>query len=144
MNIEKKEILKTFLEAKWAVGMPAIILGGIYSGFFTATEAAAVSVIYAIFVETVIYKNQSWGSFFQIIERGAISSSVIFIALKYSSFALRIWNEVATIILFSCVFLVVLKSTFDWIFGVVGIVGISILLMLGIKLYKNIRKKKTW
>ena len=62
-------------------------------------------------------------------------------ALKYSSFALRIWNEVATIILFSCVFLVVLKSTFDWIFGVVGIVGISILLMLGIKLYKNICQK---
>lgn len=85
LNIEKKEILKTFLEAKWAVGMPAIILGGIYSGFFTATEAAAVSVIYAIFVETVIYKNQSWGSFFQIIERGAISSSVIFILLAMGS-----------------------------------------------------------
>jgi len=85
LSIEKKEILKTFLEAKWAVGMPAIILGGIYSGFFTATEAAAVSVIYAIFVETVIYKNQSWGSFFQIIERGAISSSVIFILLAMGS-----------------------------------------------------------
>lgn len=85
LNIEKKEILKTFLEAKWAIGMPAIILGGIYSGFFTATEAAAVSVIYAFFVETVIYKNQSWGSFFQIIERGAISSSVIFILLAMGS-----------------------------------------------------------
>jgi len=65
-------------------------------------------------------------------------------ALKYSSFALRIWNEVATLILFSCVFLVVLKSTFDWIFGVIGIVGVSVLLMLGIKLYKNIRNKKAW
>jgi len=64
--------------------------------------------------------------------------------LKYSSFALRIWNEVATIILFSCVFLVVLKSTFDWIFGVVGIVGVSILLMLGIKLYRKIRNKNSW
>jgi len=64
--------------------------------------------------------------------------------LKYSSFALRIWNEVATIILFACVFLVVLKSTLGWIFGVVGIVGISILLMLGIKLYKKIRKKNNW
>jgi putative membrane protein len=64
--------------------------------------------------------------------------------LKYSSFALRIWNEVATIILFACVFLVVLKSTFGWIFGVVGIVGISVLLMFGIKLYKNIRKKNNW
>ena len=64
--------------------------------------------------------------------------------LKYSSFALRIWNEVATIILFACVFLVVLKNTLGWIFGVGGIVGVSILLMLGIKLYKNIRSKKSW
>ena len=64
--------------------------------------------------------------------------------LKYSSFALRIWNELATIILFACVFLVVLKNSIGWIFGVIGIVGISILLMLGIKLYKNIRSKKSW
>lgn len=64
--------------------------------------------------------------------------------LEYSSFALRIWNEVATIILFACVFLVVLKNALGWIFGVVGIVGVSILLMLGIKLYKNIRTKNSW
>ena len=64
--------------------------------------------------------------------------------LKYSAFALRIWNEVATIILFACVFLVVLKNSLGWIFGVVGIVGISIILMLGIKLYKRIRAKNSW
>lgn len=64
--------------------------------------------------------------------------------LKYSAFSLRIWNEVSTIILFACVFLVVLKNTLSWVFGVVGILGISILLMLGIKLYKNIRAKNNW
>ena len=64
--------------------------------------------------------------------------------LKYSSFVLRIWNEVATIILFACVFLVVLKNSFGWIFGTIGIIGVSILLMLGVKLYKNIRKKNSW
>lgn len=64
--------------------------------------------------------------------------------LKYSATFLRIWNEVATIILFACVFLVVLKNSLGWIFGTVGIVGFSILLMLGVKLYKNIRKKKSW
>jgi len=64
--------------------------------------------------------------------------------LKYSSFALRIWNEVATIILFACVFLVILKTSFGWIFGVLGIVGVSIILMLGIKLYKKIRTKNSW
>jgi putative membrane protein len=64
--------------------------------------------------------------------------------LRYSSYTLRIWNEVATIILFACVFLVVLKTTLGWIFGVAGIVGISVLLMLGIKLYKGIRAKNSW
>jgi len=64
--------------------------------------------------------------------------------LKYSSFALRIWNEVATIILFACVFLVVLKTTFGWVFGVIGIVGFSILLMFGVKLYKRIRENNSW
>jgi putative membrane protein len=54
---------------------------------------------------------------------------------------MRLWNEGATIILFAIVFLVILKSTFSWIFGVMGIIGLGILLMLGIKLYKRIRKK---
>ena len=61
--------------------------------------------------------------------------------IKYSSSQLRIWNEVATIILFSVVFLVVLKTTLGWVFGVVGIMGLMIFLMLGIKLYKLIRDK---
>ena len=64
--------------------------------------------------------------------------------LKISSFKLRIWNEVATIILFAVVFLVVLKSAISWVFGVLGIVMVSILLMLGVKLYKRIRAKNSW
>lgn len=64
--------------------------------------------------------------------------------LKYSALSLRIWNEVATILLFAIVFLVVLKNSLGWIFGTLGIVGISILLMLGIKLYKRIRDKRSW
>lgn len=64
--------------------------------------------------------------------------------LKTSSYKLRIWNEVATIILIACVFLVILKTTLGWIWGVMGIVSVSILLMLGIKLYKNIREKRSW
>ena len=60
---------------------------------------------------------------------------------KYSSNFFRIWNEVATLILFSIIFLVVLKSSFDWVFGVLGLFGLSILLMLGIKFYKRIREK---
>ena len=60
---------------------------------------------------------------------------------RYSSNFMRLWNEGATIILFAVVFLVILKNAIDWIYGVVGIIGFSILIMLGFKFYKNIRKK---
>lgn len=64
--------------------------------------------------------------------------------IKYTSFKLRIWNEVATIILFAIVFLVVLKSAISWVWGVIGIILFGALLMLSIKLYKSIRAKKDW
>lgn len=64
--------------------------------------------------------------------------------VKYSSVKLRIWNEVATIILFAVVFLVVLQNAINWIWGVVGIVLVSVLLMLSVKLYKKVRTKKSW
>lgn len=58
---------------------------------------------------------------------------------KYSSTQLRIWNEVATLFLFAIVFIVVLKSTLSWLWGVIGLILIGILLMLGIKIYKKLR-----
>jgi C4-dicarboxylate transporter DctM subunit len=68
-------------EAKWALGMPFIILGGIYSGTITPTEAAAVSVVYAIFVEMVVYRNFGFKDLVKITEQSAISTCVIFILL---------------------------------------------------------------
>jgi|TARA_B110000483_G_scaffold66970_1_gene83736 C4-dicarboxylate transporter DctM subunit len=82
---KKGEFLIKLKDARWALGMPVIILGGIYSGFFTPTEAAAISVIYALLVESMIYKNLNWSNFFNVIERGAISSAVIFILLAMGS-----------------------------------------------------------
>jgi len=61
--------------------------------------------------------------------------------VNYSSKFMRMWNEVTTIILFSVVFLVILKDSLNWIFGVVGIFVLAVLLMLGIRLYKRIREK---
>ena len=61
--------------------------------------------------------------------------------VRYTSNFMRLWNEGATLILFAVVFLVILKNTFNWIFGVVGIIALGVLLMLGIRLYKSIRRK---
>lgn len=59
---------------------------------------------------------------------------------KTSSF-MRIWNEGATFILFAVIFLVILKSAINWVWGVVGILVLGVLIMLGFKVYKNIRDK---
>ena len=63
--------------------------------------------------------------------------------VKHSSNFMRIFNEGATIILFAVVFLVILKNAINWIYGVVGIIAFSILIMLGYKFYKRIRGKKS-
>lgn len=61
--------------------------------------------------------------------------------VKHSSNFMRIFNEGATLILFAVVFLVILKNAVNWIYGVLGIVLFSIILMLGYKFYKRIREK---
>jgi putative membrane protein len=60
----------------------------------------------------------------------------------WTSTHLRIWNEVATIFLFAIVFLAVLKNSISWIYGVVGIVLLSLILMSAVKIYKYYRTKK--
>lgn len=60
--------------------------------------------------------------------------------IRYSSGFMRFWNEGATLILFAVVFLAILKNSFHWIFGLLGLFGLAFLLYLGIKLYKNFRK----
>jgi C4-dicarboxylate transporter, DctM subunit len=67
--------------AAWALGMPVIILGGIYTGFFTPTEAAAISVVYAIFVEVAVFRSLTLKKLFKVTERAAISTAIIFILL---------------------------------------------------------------
>ena len=61
---------------------------------------------------------------------------------KWTSTQLRIWNELATIILFAIVFLIVLKSALNWIFGVIGIIVFSLIIMSAVKIYKYYREKK--
>lgn len=61
--------------------------------------------------------------------------------IKYTSNFMRLWNEGATIILFAVVFLVVLKSAINWIYGVMGIILFSVIIMLGFKFYKKIRQR---
>ena len=61
--------------------------------------------------------------------------------VKYSTNFMRLFNEGATIILFAVVFLVILKNAINWIYGVVGVMLFSVLIVLGFKFYKRFRER---
>jgi protoporphyrinogen IX oxidase len=61
---------------------------------------------------------------------------------KWTSTQLRIWNEVATIFLFAIVFLAVLKDSISWIYGIVGLIVFTMVIMSAVKIYKYYRTKK--
>lgn len=61
---------------------------------------------------------------------------------KYSSQQLRIWNEVATILLMAIVMLAVVKNTINFIWGIVGLIIFIVILMSAVKIYKMVRMRK--
>jgi protoporphyrinogen IX oxidase len=61
--------------------------------------------------------------------------------VQYSSQQLRIWNEVSTLFLISIVFLIVLKNAFSVVWGIAGLLLVTAAIMVGIRVYKKIRKK---
>jgi C4-dicarboxylate transporter DctM subunit len=70
-------ILKALREAVWALVAPLIILGGIYAGIFTPTEAAVVAVFYSLFVAMVVYRTVKPRDLLRVLADAAVSSSVI-------------------------------------------------------------------
>ena len=72
LKFSLRRVWKEFIAAIWAILVPVIILGGIYGGIFTPTEAAAVAVIYGFFAGTFIYKELTWGKF-----RDAVMNSCV-------------------------------------------------------------------
>lgn len=84
----RQERIKSFKDAFWGLMMPVIILGGIYGGIFTPTEAAAVSAVYGLFVGVFIYRTVKWKEFYQILADSACTTAtVMFITAAASLFA---------------------------------------------------------
>ncbi len=84
------------------------------------------------FVFLLILYHLKCHQFFRQLQRNDV---------RHSSNFMRLFNEGATIILFAVVFLVMLRHAVNWIYGVVGIILFSVLLMLGYKFYKRLREK---
>jgi len=145
---KKEEPAKSILQNQYVlmskrlwyiITWPSAILASVFAFWLLFLTPAYLTqkwmIIKLIFV--VALYAYHWSC--QVILNQMINGSI-----KMSSFKLRIWNEVATIILFSVVFLVVLKNAVNWVFGVAGIILFSVLLMLGVKWYKKIRNQNNW
>ncbi|MDB5885565.1 MAG: dicarboxylate transporter-DctM subunit [Polaromonas sp.] len=82
---------KATLKAGWALLMPVIILGGIYGGVFTPTEASAVAVFYALVIGMLVYREIKLADLYTILRKSVLSSAVImFIIANAGLFAFLI------------------------------------------------------
>jgi len=76
-----KERLKKFKEAFWALMLIVLVIGGIYGGIFTPTEAGAASAVYAFFVSVFVYRDLKLKDVYPIILESALTSAMIFFVI---------------------------------------------------------------
>ncbi|MFD4123281.1 TRAP transporter large permease [Alcaligenes faecalis] len=76
-GVGRLSVWTAFRQAWLALLMPVIILGGIYGGIFTPTEASAVAVVYALIVSMFIYRSVKWGDLSKVLHRSVVSTAVI-------------------------------------------------------------------
>lgn len=84
-KVSAKGRLKATKEAAWALGVPVIIIGGIYAGIFTPTEAAGVSAVYAIIVSLFIYREMNLKQLWKCCVDSAASTAQVMILLAAAS-----------------------------------------------------------
>ncbi|MEX6505344.1 TRAP transporter large permease [Jiella sp. M17.18] len=76
---------RSFLDAFWGLLTPVVILGGIYGGVFTPTEAAVVATVYAIFVGLFIYRTLRFATLYQALVDASASSAVVMLVVTFAS-----------------------------------------------------------
>ena len=84
-NVEKVQFWKSFKEAILALLMPGIILGGIYGGIFTPTEASVVAVVYGFVIGVFVYKQINWQTLRTILVESVVTTSVILFIISAAS-----------------------------------------------------------
>jgi C4-dicarboxylate transporter DctM subunit len=85
-----KEVWVSFRNAIWALLMPVIILGGIYSGAFTATEAAVTAVVYCIIISVFVYREMTWkqvyAAFTSVVEINGVTLFMMGFTAMFASY----------------------------------------------------------
>ncbi len=74
-------VLEAFKEAIWEIPMPFIVLGGIYSGYFAVSEAAAIIATYVLFIEVIVYRDIKWRELPAIMQKSMVLVGAILIIL---------------------------------------------------------------
>ncbi len=74
-----KERITAFKEGFPVLGFPIIIVGGIYTGIFSPTEAAAAAVLYALFLETLVYRTMTWKNLVKVLLDTGVVTGVVFV-----------------------------------------------------------------
>ena len=77
-----KIFLKSFKNAMWALTMPILILGGIYSGIFTPTESSAIAALYGIIVCVAVYRQLTFKALWQLFKKTAAATSSLMILVS--------------------------------------------------------------
>jgi tripartite ATP-independent transporter DctM subunit len=80
-----RRVAKTFKDALWALLMPVIILGGIFGGFVTATEGAALAVLAALAIGVVIYRDLDLQSLYAACVDSAVQTAVVMLLVAASA-----------------------------------------------------------
>jgi len=82
---QRREVLATLRESGWALFLPVLIFGGIYSGLFTANEAAVVACFYAFFVEICIHKDMRLRDVKKVVVSSAVTSATLLVIVAGAS-----------------------------------------------------------
>ncbi|WP_156034246.1 TRAP transporter large permease [Bosea sp. 117] len=80
-----RNVIPVALDASLALLMPVIILGGIYSGAFTATEASVVAVVYGFVVGAFVYREIGWRDLIQILNDSAIMTGMVMLIVAFAA-----------------------------------------------------------
>ena len=94
-KFDLKRLLKATKESVWALLMPVLILGGIYSGIFTPTESAAVAVVYGLFVATFIHREMNPEKLFKIVidaVKGTANILMLIMAASMFGYVLTVYQ----------------------------------------------------
>ncbi len=79
------ELVRSFINAIWGILLPIIVLGGIYVGIFTPTEAAAVAIVYSFLIGCFVYKELTWKKIYSVTRKSVITSSMIMLVIAASN-----------------------------------------------------------